>query len=75
MKNIVYRKNKMFCIDRSKLSAKANKTDTIMALYSAIHNEFSGASYNDDYSNLTSLEKLTKVNEFANKWLNERGLL
>lgn len=74
MENIIYRKNRMFCIDKTKLSKKANKNDIILALYSAIYTEFSGANNNLDYSNLTSLEKLQKVNEFANKWLNERGL-
>ena len=43
--------------------------------YEAIYTEFSGANYNADYANLTNLEKFQKVNEFANKWLDERGLL
>lgn len=75
MQNIIYRRNKMFCIDESKLKPKAKKTDIITALYAAIYTEFSGAAYNQDYSNLTNLEKLVKVNEFTNKWLEVRGLL
>ena len=74
METIIYRKNKLFCIDKNKLSIKANKADIIMALYSAIYTEFSGANDNLDYSKLNSLEKLQKVNEFANKWLITRGL-
>jgi hypothetical protein len=75
MKQIVYRQNKLFCIDKDNLSKKALKDDIINALYGAIYTEFSGAVYNDDYKNLTSLEKLNKLNEFANKWLSDRGLL
>lgn len=75
MKQLIYRKNKMFCVDKSELSSKAKKEDVISALYAAIYVEFSGANYNEDYKNLTPLEKLEKVNEFANKWLNDRGLL
>lgn len=75
MENIIYRKNKMFCIATDKLSKKANKPDVLLALYSAIYTEFSGANYNLEYKNLTSLEKLDKVNQFANQWLSERGLI
>jgi hypothetical protein len=75
MENIVYRKNKMFCIDKAKLSQKARKDEIINALYAAIYTEFAGANYNDDYKNLNSLERLTKINEYANKWLSERGLV
>lgn len=75
MENVVYRKNKMFHIDTDKLSNKANKSDIILALYSAIYMEFSGAQNNPDYKDLTNLEKLDKVNQFANKWLTERGLV
>ena len=75
MENVIYRKNKMFHIDTSKLSNKANKTDILLALYSAIYTEFSGAHNNPDYKDLTSLEKLYKVNQFATKWLTERNLI
>jgi hypothetical protein len=75
METIVYRKNKMFCIDKAKLSQKARKDEIINALYAAIYTEFAGANYNDDYKNLNSLERLTKINEYANKWLSERGLV
>lgn len=74
MENIIFRQNKMFCIDKDKLSSKAKNTETINALYAAIYTEFSGASKNEQYKNLTPLERLQKVNEFANKWLSQRGL-
>ena len=60
MEKIIYRQNKMFCIDKSKLSQKALKDDIINALYAAIYTEFAGANYNDDYKNLNSLERLQK---------------
>ena len=75
MEKFIFRKNRMFCIDTTKLKPKANKTDIITALYAAIYTEFSGAIYNSDYSSLTNLEKFEKVNQFANKWLSDRGLL
>ena len=75
MEKLIFRKNKVFCIDTTKLKPKANKTDIITALYAAIYTEFSGAVYNSDYSSLTNLEKFEKVNQFANKWLSDRGLL
>lgn len=74
MNNIIYRKNKMFIIDKSKLKPKAQKEDVYQALYAAIYQEFSGASYNQDYLNLTPLEKMNKLNDFAWKWLEQRGL-
>lgn len=74
MENIIYRKNKLFCIDKSKLSPKACKDEIINALYAAVYMEFSGANYNEEYKNLNFLERLDKVNQFANKWLAERGL-
>lgn len=75
MENIVYRKSKFFIIDKSKLKPHAQKNDVIVALYAAIYSEFSGASNNPDYMHLNPLQRLTKVNEFANNWLNSRGLL
>lgn len=65
----------MFVIDKSKLKPKALKDDVMIALYAAIYIEFAGAVYNDDYMNLGIVDRLAKVNEFANKWLDERGLL
>lgn len=75
MEKIIVRRNKMFCIDKSKLKPKALKEDVMIALYAAIFTEFAGAVYNKDYSDLSVLDRLSKVNEFANKWLDERGLL
>lgn len=75
MEKIVYRKNKMFCIDKSKLKPEAQKNDIITALYAAIYTEFLGANYNADYKDLSSLERFEKLNEFAFNWLSTRGLL
>jgi len=75
MENIIYRKNKLFCIDKSKLKPQAQKNDVCTALYAAIYTEFAGANYNQNYMSLSPLEKLNKVNEFAIKWLDDRGLL
>lgn len=75
MEKIIYRQNKMFCIDKSKLKPQGQKNDVLIALYAAIYSEFSGANNNPDYANLNALQRLDKVNEFANNWLLKRGLL
>lgn len=75
MEKIIYRQNKMFCIDKTKLKPQAQKEDIYLALYGAIYTEFLGAIDNQEYANLNSMQKLEKVNEFATNWLNERRLL
>lgn len=74
MEQLIYRKNKMFIIDKSKLKPQARKDDVCTALYAAIYEEFSGASYNQDYMSLDYISRLNKLNEFAWKWLEQRGL-
>jgi hypothetical protein len=75
MEKIIYRQNKLFCIDKSKLKPMAQKNEVIVGLYAAIYSEFVGASKNRQYKDLNGLQKLDKVNEFALNWLSERGLL
>jgi hypothetical protein len=73
MENIVIRRNRQFIIDSSKLKPEANRTDVINGLYAAIYDEFKGASKNKVYMKLTPLELIKKLNEFAYKWLKDRG--
>lgn len=73
MKQVIYRKNKMFVIDQDELKPAARRPDIINALYAEIYNEFNGASYNPVYEKLTNLEKFNKLNEFAYNWLKARG--
>ena len=75
MDRIVYRKNKLFCINKSLLKPEARKDDVCIALYAAIYTEFSGAVYNTDYKDITPIERLDAINAFAENWLDERGLL
>ena len=65
----------MFVIDGEQLKPAARKNEIYSALYAAIYIEFQGASKNPNYESLTNLEKLEKVNEFANSWLQVRGLI
>lgn len=74
MKTVIIRKNNKFWIDRTQLSAAANKETICNALYAAIYTEFLGASKNPNYMHLNNLEKLNKLNEFALNWLKIRGL-
>lgn len=75
MKQIIYRKNKMFMIDKEQLKAEARRDDIYNALYAAIYLEFQGASKNQNYSKLTNLERFNQVNTFAYNWLLTRGLI
>jgi len=72
---LVYRNNRLFCIDQQQLPPKARGSDTIMALYAAIYLEFRGADKNHKYKNLTYEQRLNKLNEFAWNWLEERRLI
>lgn len=74
MKTIIYRKNRMFVIDKSQLIAAANREDICNALYAALYTEFKGASKNPRYLDRTPKDMLTEINIFANDWLKSRGL-
>jgi len=71
---LIYRQTNRFIINKAELKPKANTTEIRNALYAAIYDEFSGAVKNPKYRNLTSIEKMNKLNEFANNWLQKRGL-
>lgn len=73
--NVIYRRNKLFCIDKTQLPDSSKKEAIYNALYAAVYSEFMGANENKDYKDLNSTQKLVKVNEFAFNWLNERGLI
>lgn len=59
----------MFVINDKVLPASANKLEIKNALYLAIYMEFSGASKNKKYVNLTNAQKIEAVNQFAAEWL------
>jgi hypothetical protein len=73
--NLIYRQGKLFKINESLLSKQANKTDIKNALYAAIYDEFKGASENPIYMQLTPLEKMQRLNDYASNWLKDRGLV
>jgi hypothetical protein len=68
MKIIIIRRSNKFCIDKTQLSAAANKDDICTALYVAVYDEFMGASEHPNYKDLSNLERLNKLNEFALNW-------
>jgi hypothetical protein len=74
MNPLIYRYNGRFFVNKNLLSLKANNTEVCNALYTAISEEFTGASKNPLYSRLTIAEKMSKVNIFAQEWLKQRGL-
>jgi len=76
MKQVVYRQNKLFIIDKSLIVAPANKKDSICnALYAAIYTEFLGASEHPTYSKMTNFDRYKALNKFAYDWLKSRGLI
>jgi hypothetical protein len=72
--SIFYRQSNQFKIDDSKLSSKARNTQIKNALYAAVYQEFFGASENPNYKDLTLVQRMNKLNEFAENWLLKRGL-
>lgn len=74
MRQLVKYKNNRFVIIRNNLNEQENKTDIINLLYLAMYKEFFGASENPKYKNLNVLDRLVKINEFANNWLDKKGL-
>jgi hypothetical protein len=75
MNTIIYRKNKLFIIDKTQLKSNIKVEETCNALYAAMYEEFKGATDNSNYSNMTNLEKMSEINLFAYNWLKIRGLL
>jgi hypothetical protein len=73
--NIFYRQNRYFKIDTTQLSGNALNPQNINALYSAVYKEFIGAVKNPKYKDLTPMQKMTKLNQFAQTWLTTKGLL
>lgn len=71
---LIFRQNKLFKIDTTQLSPKANNSSVINNLYADIYTEFSGANENNKYSSMTYLERINAVNAYALKWLQDRGL-
>lgn len=74
MKTYFFRRTNQFVLDTTQLSSDAQRTDNMNALYVAVYDEFFGASENPKYSKLTPLQRIQKLNEFAGKWLREKGL-
>jgi len=75
MEKVIYRRSKLFIIDKEKLKPHARREEVYNALYAAIYSEFQGASNNPNYKDLTNLDKLEQVNVFAYNWLKQRGFI
>lgn len=73
--NIINKKNKLFVIDDTKLNKKGKNTSVKNALYMAVYKEFFGAIDNPKYKNMTTLERFSTLNIFAENWLRERNFL
>jgi hypothetical protein len=70
---IFFRYNNEFRIKDSELPEKARNVVIKNALYAAVYEEFFGASENFKYKNLTTLERINKLNQFAENWLKSKG--
>ena len=73
-RSLIYRQNRLFKIDNTQLSVKANTSKVINALYADIYAEFVGANDSDKYKEMTYLQRINAVNDYALKWLQDRGL-
>lgn len=72
-RTLIYRENRLFKIDNSQLPPQANKSFIINALYAAIYEEFTEAINNKKYKDMSNLEKINAVNQFAQQWLKDKG--
>lgn len=72
---LIYRQNLKFYINESMLKPQFRRVEVINGLYAAIYDEFKGAIHNEKYSNLTPIEKIQRVNQFAEDWLKTRGFM
>lgn len=63
----------MFRINQNELPEAARNVRTMNALYTALHMEFRGAQVSDKYSKMTTQEKMTAIEDFAQTWLKRRG--
>jgi hypothetical protein len=75
MVSVIYRKNKLFIIDKSKIKADSKVDEICNSLYAEIYSEFVGASSNAKYKHLASKDMLEEINKFAYVWLKKRGLI
>lgn len=73
--NIINKKRGMFVIDETTLKPSARTVNIKNALYLAVNTEFFGASENPKYKKLTISNRFKALNDFAEKWLQDRGLL
>jgi hypothetical protein len=69
MNTLIYRENKLFKINKELLPEKAKTNAVINALYAAVYLEFINADKNPKYKDMTSLDKINSVNNFALQWL------
>lgn len=73
MRTLVYRQNNMFKLDDAQLPTKAKDVIIKNALYADIYAEFLGAQYNAKYSSMNLIQRMQAVNDFASKWLKDKG--
>jgi hypothetical protein len=72
-RTLIYRDNRFFKIDESQLPAKAKASSITNALYADIYVEFVDAQLNQKYSNMDLKQRMQAVNDFARKWLQDKG--
>jgi hypothetical protein len=72
---ILYKEGSLFKIDSSQLKPESRTTEIINGLYAAIYSEFKGAVENPRYKNLSIKDRMKAMNDFAESWLNDKGLL
>lgn len=72
--DVIKYSNVGFVILESAIVPQARTVDVKNALYVALYNEFLGASKNPKYQDLTVLERVQKLNDYAKDWLKQKGI-
>lgn len=75
MRTLVYRQNHMFKLDDAQLPVKARGNAVKNALYADIYVEFLDAQTSDKYAKMDLVQRMQAVNDYAHKWLTDKGFV
>lgn len=71
--DLIIRQSKRFTINKKIFPESANNSSTINGLYTALYEEFFGASEQEKYKNMTYQQRIQEVNTYAIMWLQQQG--
>jgi len=67
--SLIYRKNRLFMVNKDKLPLRLQKQEVISSILVVIFKEFSGAIYNDKYKHMNYEDRIKEINLFAENYI------